>query len=83
MSTAPEDLNQILKNLKPKWYYRWCPFLPRFENNVALKLFIISWRDCSYYERPVGKRYYFFDLLIDNHASPWYIPTLAGFQIWY
>ncbi len=82
MSTVPENLDQIFNNWKPKWYYQWFPFLPRFVNNKELQRFTVSWRDCSYTEKSVG-RPHFFDLLVANHKSPWYKARLAGVQIWY
>ncbi len=82
MSTVPESLDQMLGNWKPEWYYRWFPFLPRFVNNKSLRLFTVSWRDCSYTAKAVGKPH-LLDLLVANYETPWYKPKLAGFQIWY
>jgi hypothetical protein len=82
MGTTTEALNQILSDAKTKWYYRWFPFLPRLTNNKHLRLFTLQWRDCSYATKPVGQPHCL-ELLIANHASPWYKPNLVGIQIWY
>jgi len=82
MSTVPKSLDQLLKDWKPKWYYRWFPFLPRLMNNKSLRLLTVMWRDCSYTAKAVGKQHAF-DLLVAEHKTPWYKSKLAGFQIWY
>lgn len=76
------ELKYILQNTPVKWRYRMFPFLPRCVNNKDLRLLTISWRDCSYTVRSVSKKH-FFDILLANHASPWYKPKLVGIQIWY
>lgn len=81
MSKYINEDELIANMMQMPWYYRWFPFLPRFNYNKELRMLSIVCADTTTITKSLTKTH-FIDILIRARKEKWYHPKIVGFQIW-